>query len=491
MIKPVDVSTVRDSLLAMSQVWDLVDALDAGTTAMRAAGTRYLPKWALEEDQDYKARLSTAVLFPAYTETVNAYVARLFSKPLIYHDDIPKWIQEEVLDDVNMENLNFQVFARSWFRKAVNHGMCGVLVESPSFEGVMSVEQQRTQKIRPYYTLISARQLVGWKSNNKGEMTQLRFRQYEEVDDGPYNVKLREVIRVYNQDGDVVTVETHVKAENPQIGKEWVQEGPTKTLRINRIPFVMYYTKRKALNECDPPLRELAYLNQKHWAMQSSTDSLVQTAQVPILAVFGGQSDSNIVIGAKHAVLLPHDAQMKFVEHTGAAINSGRVALDSLKEEMRQAGAKLLPVNNMQAKNTLQAGEEANKESSPLAAMIQDFTDALRMLLYITALWRGEQVGGTVTVQANMDAGVDPDSTMKVLVEMHKNGALSTKTLIMEGQRRGLISNEISSDEEAVAILTEYSKKEEMKSKMEIDKATAMAKAVPPEPKDPKTEGSK
>lgn len=472
-----NVATVRPSLLAMGPVWHLIDTLDGGTPAMRAAGQMYLPRWNLEHADDYKARLNVSSLFPAYTETVNAYVARLFSKPLIFEKDVPKWIEEEIVDDVNMENLNFQVFARSWFRHALNHGMCGVLVESPEFEGILTVEEQRSKKIRPYYTIIPATSFVGWKVDAVGQLTQIRFRQYEEVDDGEYNVRSEEVIRVYTRTEGIVTVETHRRKEGSK--NEWVKDPKVKTLSIDIIPFVVYYTKRKGTMEADPPLRELAYLNQKHWSMQSSTDSLLQTAQVPILAIFGGQSDDEIVIGSKHALKLPHDANVKFIEHTGAAINTGRVALDSLKEEMRQAGAKLLPVNNMQAKNTLQAGEEANKESSPLAAMIQDYTDALKILLYVTAKWRNEETGGSVTIQANMDAGVDPEASMKVLVEMHKNGALSTITLIEEGQRRGLIANEIDSEEEAVRILEEHAKKEEQMAKTEIAKAEAIAKAKP------------
>lgn len=481
-MQTVNVGTVRPSLAAMCEVWDLLDALDGGTTAMRRAGQRYMPKWLLEDQKDYDARLKVATLFPAYTETVKAYVARLFSKPLIVNKDVPKWIVEEVMEDVNMESLNFQVFSRTWFALAVRHGMAGVIVDAPAFEGEISKEQQKKEKLRPYYRLVSARQVVGWKSDAKGDLTQLRFREMEEIDDGPYNVKLREVIRVYNQGANGVTVETHVKAEKPQGDKtvEWVLAN-TRVLGVKQIPFVNFYTVRKGLMECEPPLRELAYLNQKHWSQQSSTDSLLQTAQVPILAIYGGQSDDTILIGSKHAVKLPHDAKMQFVEHTGAAINTGRVSLDSLKEEMRQAGAKLLPVNNMQAKNTLQAGEEANKESSPLAAMVQDFTDALRQLLYITTLFRESEgtEGGTVAVQANMDAGVDPVGSMAQLIEMHKNGALTTATLIKEGQRRGLLSNEIASEDEAVAVLKEATAKMEMATKFEVEKAEAVAKTKP------------
>lgn len=477
----VNVATVRPSLAEMCDVWDLIDNLAGGTPAMRRQGVRYLPKWLLEDAKDHEARLKVATLFPAYTETVKAYVARLFSKPLIVNKDVPEWIVKEVMEDVNMENLNFQVFARTWFSAAIGHGMAGVLVDAPSFEGEISVEDAKSKGIRPYYRLISARQLLGWKSNSRGDLTQLRFWEMEEAEDGPYNVKLIKVIRVYNQLEGSVSVETHVKVENPRsTAEEWALRD-SRAIAVKQIPFVNYYTARKGLMECEPPLRELAYLNQKHWSQQSSTDSLLQTAQVPILAIYGGQTDDTILIGSKHAVKLPHDAKMQFVEHTGAAINTGRVSLDSLKEEMRQAGAKLLPVNNMQAKNTLQAGEEANKESSPLAAMIQDFTDAMRQLIYITKLFRkgGNDEGGTVTVQANMDAGVDPVGSMAQLIEMHKNGAITTTTLIKEGQRRGLLSNEIASEDEALAVLKESTAKMELATKFEVEKSKAAAEAKP------------
>jgi len=448
-----NVSTLHPSIAAMSEQWDLIDALLGGTSTMRAAGTRYLPKWLLEHSDDYKSRTAISTLYPAYGETVRNYVSRLFGKPLVINEDVPDWIKE-VMQDVNFENINYTIFFRQWFRYAIGYGMSCVIVDSPTVQPNASQADAKKANARPYWQHVPPRQIVGWLSDSNGKLIQFRYRIWKEVPDGTYNSNMEEVIVVYAKRQDGVFVEEHTRTVIE--GKEqWIMLNPARKIDVDEIPLIVYYTNSKGLLRCEPPLRDLAFLNQKHWSSQSGYDALIQTAQVPILALIGGTSESDILIGAKNAVLIPIAGDLKYVEHTGAAINAGRTSLDSMKEEMRQAGAKLLPVNNMQAKNELQAGEETNKEASPLASMIQDFTDSIAQVLFVTAQWRGQGEGGSVTVQANMDAGTDPVGSMTVIALMHKQHALSTETFIAEGVRRGMLSIEVNGLEEVGKVLKE------------------------------------
>lgn len=464
-----NVATPHPSILAMESEWDLITHLMGGTPKMKSASKKYLPKWRLENEEDYTSRLGISTLFPAFAETVRNYVSRLFGKPLVIGKDVPSWIVNDVMEDVNFENINYTIFFRQWFRWALPYGMSCVIVDSP--EVPANASEADVQKIgaRPYWQHVNALQIVGWAADAKGKLIQFRFKISKEVPDGEYNTKMQDVIVVYIERPEGIFVEEHIEVERD--GKRvWEMINPARKLGIDVIPLVIYYTQSKGLLRCEPPLRDLAYLNLKHWAAQSSSDCLIQTAQVPILALIGGTSEKEIEIGSKHAVQIPMDGDMKYVEHTGAAINCGRTALDSLKEEMRQAGAKLLPVNNMQAKNELQAGEETNKEASPLASMVQDFTDAIRQVLYLTALWRSQKNGGTVTMQANLEAGVDPIGSMTVLGSMHEQKALSGETYIAEGVRRGLLAVGVNGPDESTKILKEQQAilTQEAKIKMEF-----------------------
>ena len=435
-----DVSTTHYGIATMAEDFDLIDALRAGTRGMREAGERYLPKRKLEDDQDYKCRIKVATLFPAFTETVQSMVGRIFAKQAVVDEGAtPEWIRSEVVPDIDLQGRSLHVFLYDWFREAFEYGLSHVIVDSPRADGVRTVADQKAAGVRPYSIKVSPRNMLGWRTNARGELTQLRVRFCVEREEGAFGVSTVEQIRVYSVSAGGTVVATYEKT-----GDKWVElEDQRVALPLKRIPLVTFYTGRVGRMLARPPLRELAYLNAKHWAMQSSNDGLVDTASVPILSVTGVQEGDDIVIGAKHAVRLPPGAEMRYVEHTGAAIGAGREALRELKAEMREAGAKLLRSNDV-AKNELQAGEEAARENSDLGQMARQFEDAVMDMLDLMAEWRSEPKGGAVKLQPNLDADLAPTDSMAIVTDLRDAGILSDETAFNEAKRRGLIDESLT-----------------------------------------------
>lgn len=430
---------------SMTEDWCLIDALRGGTRGMREAGETYLPRRPMETQGDYDARISAATLFPGFSETIKSMVGRVFAMPLVIDDSVPTWIRDEVLPDIDMRGRNLHVFAIDWFREALEYGLSHVIVESPKAPDVRTRAEQKAANLRPYAVRFHPRDVIGWRVDDSGRLTQLRIKARILRDAGPYGVEAVDQIKLY-EIGKVTTFERQAKDST------WEQVDEA-TMALDRIPLITLYTKRTGFLTAEPPLRELAYLNAKHWWMQSGSDTLLDTASVPILTVAGVQDGDDIVIGGKHAVRMPSGAEMKYVEHTGAAIGAGRVALDSLKDEMRQAGAKLLTTGDV-AKNTLQAGQEAARENSELGSMVQTLEDTIADMLDLIAEWRGEKSGGRVQAQPNLDADFAPVESMGVLITMRDAGVLSDETLFAEAKRRNLVSDEVEWEVERERIAT-------------------------------------
>jgi hypothetical protein len=57
-----------------------------------------------------------------------------------------------------------------------------------------------------------------------------------------------------------------------------------RRFRADYIPFVPLYGTRLAFMMGISPLRDVAYLNVKHWQSQSDQDTILHVARVPILA---------------------------------------------------------------------------------------------------------------------------------------------------------------------------------------------------------------
>lgn len=438
---------------AMALDWALIDDLLGGTRAMRLAGERYLPKWTLEEVTDYQSRLKIATLLPALAETVRKSTGRVFAKQLELGEDVPPWIADEVWPDVDRQGINGHAWARGWFYRALAYGLDHVLVDAPprtlpTGEEIRTQADQRAAGVRPYLINISRDRILGWQTGEDGNLTQVRIT-WSKTIPGTFAPTVVPQIRVY-EIGKVLVYEERETAK----GKEWVQvEEITYDLPV--IPLVTCYTGRTGMMQAEPPLRELAFLNAKHWAQQCSTDSLLQTASVPILCATGMDEETSIKVGSKNAIKISNpDSKLFFVEHSGAAIGSGRESLKDLEGQMRAIGAKLLEPTEG-TKTATQAGEEADAANSPLASMVQDLEDALEQLLYVIGLYRGEASGGNIEVKANLDPDTAPIESMGVIGKMVATGGLSAATQFAEAQRRGILSPELDWEDEQARIGTQ------------------------------------
>lgn len=444
---------------SMLPALELVSALMGGTTAIRAQGVKCLPKWNAEEQTAYDKRLSKSTLFPAFKRTIETLAARPFSKPITLVD-VPLDI-EELLDDCNLEGQNLDQVAAEMMQLALGHGMAGFLVDhkrAPNAEDAagnprpLSKAETDAMGLRPYLVTVHAHQILGWRSETKNgdtRLTQLRFRECVMEPDGEFGEKEVEQVRVLEPGRWRVFRKAQQVGSTPD---EWVEfdSGPT-TLAI--VPFVPVYGDRVAFMIGKPPLLELAHLNVKHYQSQSDQDTLLHVARVPLLVLTGVEDDPQkpfvLVVGASGAVSLPLQATLSYVEHTGAAIDSGKVSLDDLKDEMRQSGAELLVITPGPTTATEVASDNAVGMCA-LQRITLHLQDALNEVLELFALWMGktEAEAGEVKLFSDFGAATLAEASAQLLVAMATAGKLSNKTLITELKRRGILSADVDYDEE-------------------------------------------
>lgn len=442
------VETPSAEAMKMSHVIEMVRALMGGTHTMRLAGQKYLPQWPNEDPETYATRLGVSTLFPAYSRTVMTLAGKPFSKPITYGDNVPEDIKGWMEDDCDMQGRNLDAFAHGVLNSALAYGVTGILVDYPKVEAgsVINRAQELEYGLRPYLVHIEWWNVIGWKSqriNGVERLTQLRLREWVTEPEGPYNETLVEQIRVLAPGA----WETHRKDAKG----EW-QLFENGTTSINFIPFVPVYGKRTDFMQGEPPMKEMAFLNVKHWQSQSDQDNILHVARVPILTVSGVEADDTfkMTIGASAAVKLPLGATAGFVEHSGSAIGTGRQALEDLKEEMRQAGAELLVLQPGQITATQVASENA-VGMCVLQQIVQSAEDALDLALEYVAKWVGQPEGGNVTLFNDFGAATLAEASAQILVGMRQSGDLSKLTLLNEMKRRGILSAEVDPKEEIAA----------------------------------------
>ena len=424
---------------AMAADWELVDALMGGTGTMRAAGRKYLPKWPSEDEASYGMRLGTATLFPAYARTVSVMVGKPFSKPITIGEDIPPRIAA-LLDDVDLQGQNLHTMAADVFRECLAYGLAGILVDCPPANGALSVADEKAAGIRPYMVRVHAKNILGWKvafHNGKQKLQQLRLLESVEEDSGPFATRAVEQVRVLEPGAWALFRKIVVNGV-----ETWAlhEEGSTS---LPEIPFVPFYGLRRTFMIGTPPMLDLGHANVEHWQSKSDQQTILHVARVPLLFAKGKGPDDQITVGVNSLVSFGGDnADLKYVEHSGKAIEAGRASLLDLEDRMRQIGAELLVIKSGDA-TEVQTIADNEIGMCDLQRITQSVETGLDAALDFMAQWVGEKQGGHVTIYRDFGAATLAEASSNLLFEMKSVGALSHETLLSELKRRGIISPDI------------------------------------------------
>ncbi|UXC20019.1 DUF4055 domain-containing protein [Comamonas squillarum] len=428
----------NDTVKRMAEAWAVIDPLMGGTQAMRKAGKKLLPQQPREDDEDYKYRLETATLFPAYQRTCTVMSGKPFSKQMTINEDVPPKVKA-LLPDIDGQGRSIHAFASQLFAEALSHGFGGVLVDFPAEGGQ-----------RPYWTHYAHDSILGWRldtSEGVARLTQLRLHEAAEVEDGDYGVKMVQRVRVLTPGG---------WALYEQGTDEWalVDEGVTS---LSYIPFVPYYGRRIAFMEGAPPLVDLAHQNVKHWQQQSDQDDSVRFARKRLL-VFSGVTDGELsepTAGSAYALrFADKDAKAEVIQGSAESVTVGRSELEALEDQMIQTGAELL-VKQPGQRTATEASNDAEANKSTLQSTVEDFEDAMDRCLQITADWLKAGDGGTVSLFKDFGAATLTDASAQLVLSLQGAGMLTKETTIVEMQRRGVVGPDVDPEAEIEKVQAE------------------------------------
>lgn len=446
-------STVRDqtpAVEAMSEDYPIITALLGGTTAMRKAGATYLPQWPNEDDDAYANRVKTATLFPAFGRTCEVLTGKPFSKPITFDDDVPARILEWS-ENIDLQGHNLHAFAAAVCFHALSYGLCGILADFPTVDGLRTKADEAAAGVRPYLIHIHAQSILGWRAeriNGVQTLTQLRFLEVVSVEDGEFGEEEIEQVRVLYPGRWEVWRERENAAAPGKL--EWFlySDGVTS---LQKIPFVPVYGRRIGFMQGVPPLVELAHMNVEHWQSKSDQQTILHIARVPILfAKMLGESP--ITVGAASAVKSEDpNGDLKFVEHSGQAIKAGSDELLALEDRMRQVGAELLVIKpgNRTVAQTVSDNEAG---MCSLQRIVQDLEDAIDQSLSLMGEWIGEPEGGHIQIFNDFGVASLAEASLELLRDMNVDGTFSDESLFAEAQRRGVISPDRKWEDEKVRI---------------------------------------
>ena len=442
----------------MRESWHKIDAVLGGTSSMRNAGEAYLPQHTEESNAAWRERLDRSVLVNKTELTLNSLVGRPFSDSIVL-EDAPSEL-ETILENVDMQGNDINVFSREWFSEGLSKAFSHVLVDFPrtdDVDGMRTMLDDIEEGVRPYWVRIAPEDLFFAHAEivaGKEVIREIRFWEDYTERVGMAEYCKRQIRRMYIENGTGI-VEIWKKNDDKKIKEDWVKVEDY-TFDLDFIPLVTFYSSRKGFMRGKSQIEDLADLNIAHWQSASDQQAILTTARFPIIAVSGGTDENKMVIGPHRYLYSPDpSARFYYVEHTGAAIASGRNDLKDLEEQMAEYGADFLKKRPGGETATARALDSA-EATSPLQDNVMRFSDALAQVIHITGLWSNNDFS-SVSLEISTDYGPEDanPADLDALKKAREMRDISRKAFLKELMRRGVLSDEYDIEEDAEEVENE------------------------------------
>ncbi|QDU67699.1 DUF4055 domain-containing protein [Engelhardtia mirabilis] len=310
---------------ARKEHWGLPEALLGGTTSMRRGGERWLPKWTIESPERYAERLQRSFLFGIFSHQVGALAYMPFQDRATITPDLPEGLSL-MRGDIDGQRTSMEDQARQLEQEALAYGIAGIYVEGPANgEGVVTrADEMDRAAVDP-----------------RGAQPRFKLYRHSDILEATMDpatgavrrVRLLERVVEQPEDGYQESLVNYAIEATPAAiqrwkfvkGKGWEKDGEERENSLGIVPFVMLDLS----DDGRPPLDDLAWLNLKHWQVQSDFGMNLAFGAIGLLTLSGdvkGSDDSpGVAIQAGGFIHFEReDGSASYVEQTGAALGAHR-----------------------------------------------------------------------------------------------------------------------------------------------------------------------
>jgi len=439
------IDTPNKDYMQMLERWRLPLTLDDGIFSLKnkKVARDWLPQLPKESDEAYELRLQRSGLFNVYKRTITSLVGTAFSKNVTV-TGLPEELSY-LEYNVNGEGQSITELAAQLFMDTLNMGKSHVYPDFPRLDtDGMSYAEFRELGAKPYIARIDPRNVIGWKhtyDNGFERLDYVRIKETrEEEDEETYEQFERHIIRKVSKDF-IEVWETN--SNDTGVGFELVDSYENT---LGEVPLLCAYSNKVSPFKAYPVLEDLAWLNLTHYQSSSDQRNILHIARVPFLLAAGfteSEVDTMDVAANRMVITSNKDATIKYIEHTGAAINAGRMDAKDLEEQMSRAGAEILFSKSV-ARQTAQGRKIDQAEAlSTIQVVLRSIEQMLEQALIFCGKWLElDDFDPSVTIGASLDVAEDPNPVQSFALLQEITGMTGEQAL-EELKRRGLLAPHI------------------------------------------------
>ena len=451
------VETQHKDYQRMLPKWQRCRDCVSGQDAIHDAGETYLPRLTDQSDDDYKAYKNRAQFYNCFWRTVAALSGMMFRK-----NPIVKCSENiaEMLNDVNLSNITFDVFAYQIAIEIMTTGRVGVLIDYPNqqVQGMTLAEASRLN-LRPTMQQYRAETIINWRTariNNVNKLVLLVLTEdLVTIEGDGFVEKYETVYRVLDLVDDskyrVRLFRVNDKKENEQIGDDLYPMMNGKN--IDFIPFIFIGIDDTTPPVDEPPLIDLADVNIAHYRLDADHKHGLHFTGLPtpVISGYTPPEGSSLYIGSTAAWVFPDsNAKAEYLEFTGQGLAAIKEEKASLENQMAILGARLLASEKKATETAQTAQIHRAGESSVLSAIANTISSGLTWALNVFSKWGGSNEECSVTLNQEF---MPPELTSQELatwLQAWQQGApgFSDEGLFSLLQKRELIASGVTLEEE-------------------------------------------
>ena len=437
-----DIEQTHPDYDANRESWELMRDAQAGESAIKAAGEKYLPMKSAVKDLQQSNRPQADHMYELYKvraefpdvvgPTIRGLVGHIHNKPSVI--ELPTAL-DHMIESATSDGLTLEQLHQRITTQLLRDGRYGLL---PGIDdsGMMHIAQYGALTVTNWdgddYVILNE------TANRRDPATN----KWDEV--AAYRECLLEEGRFVSR---VWTKDANTQKYIPGEDEAAVTPGGQA---LDFVPFVFVGSDDLSPSIDDMPMTGLARLAVRAYRLDADYMHTLHLTSEPTPYIIGDLTEDQKpgVIGAAQAWLLPQDSSVGFLEFTGAGASAQAGAIRSTQERAVMFGAQMFAQGK-----TAESGDalrlRQGGERSILVSIAKGSAAGLQRALENAAIWAGANPD-EVSVEPNLDF-VDRDLTpqeIDALVRSWQSGAFSRLTLFENLQAGGVVSADRSFEDE-------------------------------------------
>lgn len=451
----------------------------AGSEAIRAGGTDYLPQYPNESDARYEIRKVIAGLFNGYKLTIQAAVGMLCMQEPVLGKDMPKPLAA-MWENADGCGMHGRVFAQELITAGMVDGFAGIVTEFPraddpsidrskaSLAATIAIRDKKPLDaadeaalgLQPYFILYKADAVLMQlyeTVNGKRTLVLLVLREFVQERAGRFGLKNLTRYRVYRLEGKLVEYERWTAQADGEPARD---EGPSVMQNLAAIPWSPFAAGSKLEpGEYLPTLIDLADLNIEHHNIKTDMLSLQSRACVPTLVRVGAQANSEgeyppIELGPSDSIEAPATEGVSlpiyWLSPPIDVLDPTRKSLENNKAEMGAMGASFLTPEPRTQETATAHTLDSTAQKASISTVGQAAQDCLESAFGFAGQYI-QQPAGSVTINQEFDTTTMDPALLTAWVSAVQGGKVPVRVFLAAMQKGKLIELDDASMKKLVA----------------------------------------